>query len=34
MEYVEILKEPMTPLPGTMQGGFRVKGIRRELWEK
>lgn len=33
MEYVEILKEPMTPLPGTMQGGFRVKGIRRELWK-
>ncbi len=33
MEYVEILKEPMTPLPGTLQGGFRVKGIRRELWK-
>lgn len=33
MEYVEVLKEPMTPLPGTMQGGFRVKGIRRELWK-
>jgi len=32
MEYVEVLKEPMTPLPGTLQGGFQVKGIRRELW--
>lgn len=32
MEYVEVLKEPMTPLPGTLQGGFKVKGIRRELW--
>lgn len=34
MEYVEILKEPMTPLPGTLQGGFEVRGIRRDLWEK
>ncbi len=33
MEYVEILKEPMTPLPGTLQGGFKVKGIRKELWK-
>lgn len=33
MEYVEILKEPTTPLPGTLQGGFKVKGIRRELWK-
>ena len=33
MEYVEILKEPMTPMPGTLQGGFKVKGIRRDLWE-
>jgi hypothetical protein len=32
MEDVEVLKEPMTPLPGTLQGGFQVKGIRRELW--
>lgn len=32
MEHVEILKEPMTPLPGTIQGGFEVRGIRRELW--
>lgn len=34
MEYVEVLKEPMTPLPGTRQGGFEVRGIRRDLWEK
>lgn len=34
IEYVEILKEPMTPLPGTLQGGFEVRGIRRDLWEK
>lgn len=27
MEYVEILKEPMTAIPGTFQGGFEVKGI-------
>ena len=27
MEYVEILKDSMTPLPGTLQGGFGVKGI-------
>lgn len=32
MEYVEVLKDPMTPMPGTLQGGFQVKGIRRELW--
>ncbi len=32
-EWVEILKEPMTPVPGTLQGGFGVVGIRRELWE-
>lgn len=34
MEYVEILKDPMTPVPGTLQGGFKVVGIRRELWNK
>lgn len=34
MEYLEILKEPMSPVPGSFQGGFRVKGIRRDLWEK
>lgn len=33
MEYVEVLREPMTPVPGTLQGGFRVKGIRRDLWK-
>ena len=33
MEYVEILKDPMTAVPGTLQGGFQVKGIRRELWK-
>lgn len=32
MEYVEVLKDPMTPLPGTLQGGFNVRGIKRELW--
>ncbi len=32
MEYVEILKDPMSPLPGTLHGGFKVVGIRRELW--
>jgi hypothetical protein len=32
MEYVEILKDAMTPLPGTFHGGFKVAGIRRELW--
>jgi hypothetical protein len=30
---IEILDEPMNPLPGTLQGGFKVKGIRRELWK-
>ncbi len=34
MEYVEILKDPMTPIPGTLQGGFKVVGIRKELWNK
>lgn len=34
MEYVEILKDPTTPLPGTLQGGFKVVGIKRELWNK
>lgn len=34
MEYVEVLKDPMTPLPGTIQGGFKVKGIRKDLWNK
>ena len=33
MEYVEILKEPMSPLPGTLHGGFKVTGIRRDLWK-
>ena len=33
MEYVEVLKDAMTPVPGTLQGGFQVKGIRRELWK-
>ena len=33
MEYVEILKDPMTPMPGTLQGGFQIKGIRKELWK-
>ena len=33
MEYVEILKDAMTPMPGTLQGGFEVVGIRRELWK-
>lgn len=33
LEYVEILKEPMNPIPGTRQGGFEVKGIRRDLWK-
>jgi hypothetical protein len=33
MEYVEVLKEPMSPLPGTLHGGFKVIGIRRELWK-
>lgn len=32
MEYVEILREPMTPLPGTLQGGFEVRGVRKDLW--
>lgn len=32
MEYVEVLKDPMTPVPGTLHGGFKVVGIRRELW--
>ena len=27
MEYVDILREPMTAIPGTLQGGFEVKGI-------
>lgn len=34
IEYVEILKEPTTPIPGTLHGGFKVVGIRRELWNK
>lgn len=34
MEHVEILDEPMNPIPGTLQGGFEVKGVRRELWSK
>ena len=34
MEYVDILKDPTTPLPGTLHGGFKVVGIRRELWNK
>ncbi len=27
-EFIEILKEPMTPLPGSLQGDFLVKGIK------
>jgi hypothetical protein len=33
IEYVEILKDPTTPIPGTLHGGFKVIGIRRELWD-
>jgi hypothetical protein len=33
MEYVEILKDAMTPIPGTLHGGFKVAGIREELWK-
>lgn len=32
MEYVEVLKEAMNPIAGTIQGGFQVKGIMRDLW--
>ena len=32
IEYVEILKDPTTPVAGTLHGGFPVKGIRRDLW--
>lgn len=32
MEYVEILKDPITPVPGVLHGGFQVRGVRRELW--
>ncbi len=28
LPYIEILKEPMTPIPGTLQGGFLVKEIK------
>ncbi len=31
---VEILKEPTTPIPGTLHGGFPVKGIRKGLWSE
>lgn len=34
IEYVEVLKDPMNPIAGTLQGGFEVKGIRKELWNK
>ncbi len=33
MEYIEILKDPTTPVPGTLHGGFNVVGIRKELWK-
>lgn len=33
MKYVDVLKEPMTVIPGTLQGGFKVVGIRKELWK-
>lgn len=33
IEYVEILDEPMDPIPGTLQGGFKVVGIRQDLWK-
>jgi hypothetical protein len=33
IDCVEILKDPMTPIPGTIHGGFQVKGIRKELWK-
>lgn len=32
IEDIEILDEPMNPIPGTLQGGFKVKGIMRDLW--
>ncbi len=32
IEDIEILNEPMSPIPGTIQGGFQVKGIMRDLW--
>lgn len=32
IEYVEVLKDPTTPIPGTLHGGFPVKGIRKDLW--
>lgn len=28
IEYIEILKEPMTPIPGALQGGFLVKEVK------
>lgn len=33
LEYVKILKDYMIPMPGTLQGGFKVVGIRIELWK-
>lgn len=33
IEYVEVLKDPTTPVPGTLHGGFPVKGIRKDLWK-
>lgn len=32
IENIEVLDEPMNPIPGTIQGGFKVKGIMRDLW--
>jgi len=32
IEHIEVLDEPMNPIPGTLQGGFKVVGIRRDLW--
>lgn len=32
MENVEILDDSITPVPGTLQGGFKVAGIRKNLW--
>lgn len=34
MENVEILKDAITPVPGTLQGGFRVVGIRKDMWSR
>lgn len=31
IEHIEILKGQMTAVPGILQGGFKVVGIRKEL---